>query len=805
MVVACSVGILTVMDRGSSREWAHFCVYLLAVLLSSGQKVALPNGKGSMSVNFPFIFLAIVQLSPFQAIVLAALSVFAQCRFRVLKSFTFVQIAFNLGNVVVSTALSSTAYHFLFGLHLEIAPALAAAAAVYFFANTIPVAFAIGWSNGERPYALWRRDYPWYLPFYVVGAFLAAIANLISTNWGWVTSLFIIPIVYVIYRAYRTQISAIEDRQKHLEETKALHLRTIEGLAMAIEAMDQNTHDHLLRVRIYVSEIGRIMGLEPLQMEALRTASYLHDIGKLAVPEHIINKPGKLTPEEFDKMKIHPVVGADILERVRFPYPVTPIVRSHHEAWDGSGYPDGLKGEEIPIGARILTVVDSFDAMASDRPYRRALSLEDATEHIKKLSGKQFDPAVVKVLEENYVELEKLARSESQTIVPLQTNLPIAHGAAPGAGFEQVSDSVGMAGEKSQVQSQIPNDGLTLISSPGKEAQAIFEMSRCLGNSFKSNETALVMSNGLHQWISFDCFAIYRKQGDTLVQHYKDGIGAAAFSSDSIPVGQGLSGWVAKSGKPIVNGNPEVEPNYIGDPGNASQMCSALSLPLQEPDKEIFGVLSLYSSKVNSFSMENLRMLMAVGSKLTLALENGLIFQEADLDARVDYVTQLPNLRQFTSRMEEEMNKAVRSGEPLGIVVCDLNSFKSVNDKYGHAMGNKLLRALTDGFKKSCENEEVVARTGGDEFVFLLPGAESRRCIARIHLIQETVREACEELHVGIAISASSGAAFFPEDSRSSEALLDIADRRMYLNKRSRSTQSFLTGDLPKSELSEAS
>ena len=156
-----------------------------------------------------------------------------------------------------------------------------------------------------------------------------------------------------------------------------LHLRTIEALALAIEAKDHTTHDHLQRVRVYAIEVAKELGVTVRRMEALHAAALLHDIGKLAVPEHIISKPGRLTPEEFEKMKIHPLVGAEILERVRFPYPVVPIVRAHHEKWDGSGYPFGLKGEEIPIGARILSSVDFLDALASDRQYRRALPLEE--------------------------------------------------------------------------------------------------------------------------------------------------------------------------------------------------------------------------------------------------------------------------------------------------------------------------------------------------------------------------------------------------------------------------------------------
>src|SRR5205807_10389262 len=183
-------------------------------------------------------------------------------------------------------------------------------------------------------------------------------------------------------RSYLLYLQRLEDEKVHAEEVSSLHLRTIEALALAIEAKDHTTHDHLQRVQVYAMELAEDLKLGKSDQEALRAAALLHDIGKLAVPEHIISKPGRLTPEEFEKMKIHPVVGAEILERVKFPYPVVPIVRSHHEKYDGSGYPFGLKGDEIPIGARILSAVDYLDAMASDRQYRRAIALDEVMKRL---------------------------------------------------------------------------------------------------------------------------------------------------------------------------------------------------------------------------------------------------------------------------------------------------------------------------------------------------------------------------------------------------------------------------------------
>src|SRR5437899_8534756 len=221
--------------------------------------------------------------------------------------------------------------------------------------------------------------------------------------------------MYWVYRSYQVYLGKLEAEKKqveiekqHVEDVASLHVRTIEALALAIEAKDHTTHKHLQRVRVFAVAIAQRLGLSEDEIEALRAAALLHDIGKLAVPEHIINKPGKLTPEEFEKMKIHPIVGSEILERVAFPYPVAPIVRSHHERWDGTGYPEGLAGEGIPIGARILSAVDCLDALASDRQYRRALPLDEAMAKVKEKSGTWFDPKIVTILESRYIELERM-------------------------------------------------------------------------------------------------------------------------------------------------------------------------------------------------------------------------------------------------------------------------------------------------------------------------------------------------------------------------------------------------------------
>src|SRR5579863_588199 len=369
----------------------------------------------------------------------------------------------------IAIATAGYAYHssLLNRTHLDAALMLVTVATVFFVMNTFPVAMAIALTEQKPLRRVWTDCYFWSFPYYLLGAAIAGVGSAISRYVGWQTSLLVVPIVYLVYRSYYLYLGRMEDEKKHAEEMASLHLRTIEALALAIEAKDHTTRDHLQRVQVYAVEVGKELCLDESQLEALRAAALLHDIGKLAVPEHIISKPGKLTREEFEKMKIHPIVGAEILERVRFPHPVTPIVRSHHERWDGTGYPDGLRGQSIPIGARILAAVDSLDALASHRQYRRALPLDEAMSKVSADSGKAFDPQVIEVLQRRYIELESLATSKEPDTAKLSTEVKIERGLEPAAGFE----STGRPATPEPAE-----NFLTSIAAARQEVQNLFEL-----------------------------------------------------------------------------------------------------------------------------------------------------------------------------------------------------------------------------------------------------------------------------------------------------------------------------------------
>src|SRR6201988_2145922 len=392
----------------TSHQPIKFACYLLVAVAASRLKVNLPGITGTMSVNFLFILLGILELSFAETLALGCAAILTQCFYR--DRPRMVQVVFNTCATSFAIGLAYCVYHVpIFRAQNNPAILLVATASTYFVANTIPVATVISLTEHKSLRRIWSDCYFWSFPYYLVGAGVAGLVSWLNRVVDWQTSLLILPAVYLIYRSYRLYLAKLEDEKGHVEEMANLHMRTIEALALAIEAKDHTTHDHLQRVRVYAIEVAKDLRLSHEEMEALQAAALLHDIGKLAVPEHIISKPGKLTPEEFEKMKIHPLVGAEILEEVKFPYPVVPIVRAHHEKWDGSGYPLGLKATEIPIGARILSAVDFLDALASDRQYRRALPMREVIQKLAAESGKSFDPKVVDILQKRHEHLEHLA------------------------------------------------------------------------------------------------------------------------------------------------------------------------------------------------------------------------------------------------------------------------------------------------------------------------------------------------------------------------------------------------------------
>ncbi len=594
--LVCAAGVFCLVSGILPWRTSHsllFASYLLLTVIASALKTVLPGSEGTVSVGFVFFLVGICNMTISETLSLVVLCTVVQCFWRT-KHPSFIHFAFNLSQLSLAITAAYWTYVLLFlhVFHSKVPLPLLLATIVFFLLNSIPVATVVALAENTSIIREWKTGYSWTFPYYLIGAAIAGLIQFVNRLAGWEMSFLVLPAVYVIYRSYCMHLGRWEDEKRHLEDLASLNMRTIETLALAIEAKDHTTGDHLQRVRVYAMELGKDLGLSPSELQALQAASVLHDIGKLAVPEAIISKPGKLTPEEFEKMKIHPIVGAEIVEQVRFPYPVAPIVHAHHEKWDGSGYPDGISGDVIPIGARILSAVDCLDALASDRQYRRALPLNEAMAHVARESGKAFDPRVVAALQARYIELEHLARSQKTEERPkLSLDVKVERGAAPDAGFAAA------AGPSSQAQS-----GLNLIDVLSWTEQPL---------TLEETLSSAVLR--LRHLVPFDALAVFAVQGDFLVPRFAMGENVRHLSSLRIRNGEGLAGWVAETGNYIINGNPKVEPGLEGSRSFA--LCSALAVPLSYAGRTV-GVLSLYALQPDAFTAENLNVLQASAHQL---------------------------------------------------------------------------------------------------------------------------------------------------------------------------------------------
>lgn len=777
ITIVTVVGVTVLAVELVRSTWASpgaFLVYLVAAVVASALKVELPGVSGTLSINLVVNLLAVVELSPGEALVIGCTSAVCQSLWRKHRVES-IHVLFNLGQIALSIELSQLVFHrsdALLGPNLPLR--LLATAATYFLVNTLLVAEVIALTEKRHFGKTWEEFYLWSFSNYLVGGVLACMVAWSNAHLGWQASAMMVPVGYLLFRSYSLYLGKLENEKQHVEQMAALHLRTIEALALAIDAKDHTTHDHLQRVRVFAVEVGKEMRLADNELEALRAAALLHDIGKLAVPEHIINKPGKLSPEEFDKMKIHPIVGGEILERVNFPYPVVPIVRSHHERWDGKGYPDGLCGEGIPIGARILAAVDCLDALASDRQYRRALPLHEAMSEVARGAGTQFDARVVEVLQRRYEELEKAARvlCDSPECKKLSTNVKVTNGKAPAAGFERSKPAARNG------------DFLAPIVAARWEAQTLLEFSSDVGRSLSLHETLSLVAARLRKLVPYNTAAIYLVRQEKLIPEYIIGDDFRVFASLEIPMGEGLTGWVAQNRKPILNGNPAVEAGYSNGAVDGSCMASALAVPLLRSGDEVLGVLALYKLEADAFSADHLRILLAMAEKIAASIDNAIKYQAAADSAKVDFLTGLPNARSLFHHLDAEIARCSRERTRLAAIMCDLNGFKALNDKFGHLAGNKVLEAFAAKLRLVCRGYDFISRMGGDEFVVVAPGMSRKAVEELCRRVNVAAAESAGEVCPDGTLSASVGAAFFPDDAPDAEQLLVEADKRMYANKR---------------------
>lgn len=769
----------------------YFCIFhvdaswlYLGALTAVGSffAVKIPSKRGkvqslSLTVGEVFVFTAILLYGPQTAVVISVIDALVTS-YRVQVRNLYKRL-FNLAEISLVSYLVAAFFYLLENHGPPLDPHhsydifvlllnLTLAALLYFVLNSGAVALAISLSTGKLFKKIWTENFLWASMASLAGA---STAGLVFLNFQRSTLLSVgiaFPIVAVIYYAYRVNLDRIVQAQRHVEQLNELYHATIGALAMAIDAKDQSTHGHVHRVQALALGLARSCGVQdPNELEGIRAAALLHDIGKLAVPESILNKPTSLTEWEMEEMKAHPSVGADILDSVPFPYPVVPLVRYHHEKWDGSGYPESLKEEQIPLGARILSIADCYDALRSDRPYRRRMHRSEALDYILSESGKSFDPTIVQNLVRN--------------IDALEEQVLTAENQAPQRSWKRSSRSRTGTGDMNVFHE---------IASVHKEVQAVYEIFRSIGSSLDISETLSVLGSKVQKLIPHCTCVVYLmdQNRNQVTARQCSGPYADAIEGLAIPVGDSVSGWVASNNHSLVNVSPA--PDFRERDKLTRQFRSALAVPLSAGDR-VLGVISLYSAATRAFQINQQRLLETIASFASGPIKNALVYEEAQEDAFTDVLTGLPNLRFFKTFGPEQVRRAVEKKCPISVIVMDLDNFKSVNDRFGHKIGDRVLVEIAHVLRKQMRKSDICVRYGGDEFLAILSDLRGFQAEQAIRRIQQSVEEhsivvdAQNTVQVGISI----GIANFPADGEDLELLIAAADRSMYKRKAARSQQ----------------
>lgn len=573
-VIGHSVYSLTVNPIGN--RWV---ILALLTLLTGSFNVKVPSINAFISVSEAFVFAAILLFGTPAGTATVVLECMVILLWMKPEGRTVHRMLFNMAAPSVAVWIAGTTFYLLSGIEpyskaFTPLPALfvplLAFTALYFLLNSWLVAVAVGLENQKSPVQIWYQNFAWLSVNYFSGASLAALIVTYARQLDLSALAVIIPLLVVSYLTFRTAMGRAEDSYNHLAELNRLYLSTIETLAMAIDAKDQITHGHIRRVQTYAVGLAKGIGVaDDKLLKAIEAAALLHDMGKLAVPEHILNKPGKLTPAEFEKMKLHASVGADILSAIDFPYPVVPIVRHHHENWDGTGYPDRIRGTDIPIGARILSVVDCFDALTSDRPYRPRLSDEAAIAILIERRGNMYDPLVVDTF--------------------LRIHREIAPDQRPASDTQHAQTSTERMAPRSREVAGSGDDSV-------RSALASTRLSRSLEALPTPELIAEAVAHHLAKAIPFSlCIVyVYDVTRDHLIAEHVSGECSHLLLDLRLQRGERLSGWVAANRRPIMNSDAALD---LGDVASLSTppLRVALAVPLTDED-QLVGVLSLYAT-----------------------------------------------------------------------------------------------------------------------------------------------------------------------------------------------------------------
>ena len=769
-------------------QLVEFAGLLSLVILAGSNPIRIPNTPSSFTAGDAFTFLSVLFLGVPAAVLIGLTDSLVSSR-RTSK-----RLASWIGAPAIMAVTVFVAGHaFYFALnrfgHVGQNPlgrspvrfdhllgALALMAMLHYFVNGFSIATIYALRTRSPILKSWRDGYLWTWWSFLASAIATAVIYVALTRYGFIYVLLSLPVLAATFWTYKIYFERVNSKTREAEELSRLHLATVEALATAIDAKDQTTHFHVRRVQIYAEGIGKLLNLSAPELGALNAGALLHDIGKLAVPDHILNKPGTLTPAEFEKTKIHTIVGAEILSRVNFPYPVVPIVKHHHERWDGRGYPDGLKGEQIPITARIMSVVDCFDSVREDRPFRNGMNREAAIELLRKGAHSHFDPTVVELFVQHLSEFEARI-SEHGLADPIHTS-------APPDPIAPSEDEVARARENTSLAAY------DQIRNAHREVYALYEIARKFGSSLEVENTLSVLVDKVGHIVPFDTCAVYLYDD---VKGYATatltvGLNADDLRGRCVALGEGVTGFALANRRAVNRIHPSldfVDAKFSGD----QVYCAMASLPLFK-DEILLGALSVYSTSLREYNDDQIRLLETVTRLASDALGNAMHHARAESNALTDALTGLPNARSLHVRFEEEVARAQRNGRPFQVIMLDLDDFKLVNDTFGHKLGDRMLREVAALVHAQLREYDFLARYAGDEFVAIVPDLAG----PQVDELRERIERVVSDFSINVRaqgkarVGISVGASIYGVHGETLDQLLVAADQAMYRAKSTHKT-----------------
>ncbi|MEZ5306414.1 MAG: diguanylate cyclase [Pyrinomonadaceae bacterium] len=765
--------------RFSLKEWVVFAVCTAIAVTVSQYQIKLPRTKGYVSLRELIIFWAMIWLGPGGGVLLSlacSLGNFNIGRKNKLRWSLDIALLSSVswlsGNVLYLIADGS------WGVQSQPIGSSPTGAGILFLGLVATgfvhyTIYSVGYSiflkleGSHSVLDLWKDNGLLGTASGTACVVTVFLFHLILVYFGLMLGLLLLPLVIGAHLAYRFHKQLLAQKTKELLEANRIHLATVEALATAIDARDQVGRGHVTRAQIYAVGVGKIMNLSNEEIEALNTGALLHDIGKLAVPDHILNKPGRLTPAELEKIKIHASVGASILAKIDFPYPVVKTVKHHHERWDGAGYPDGLAKEDIPITARILTVADSYDTLRGARPYRPAVNREEARKLLISGAGTQFDPRVVDVFLRNLRMFEDQVEELGMSYKEQLTTSPVA---GVSEGFESKSSYVEQ------------------IKRANREVFTLYELARVFGSSLNLRETLELFANKISEMVPLDTCVVYLlDDADSVaIAKHAQGRHAEALKNRKVQVGQGATGFTLQKRQPVYNINPGLDFSFY-QMEFIQDFRAMASLPLIANEK-LLGAVSLYSCELETYEDEHMRLLETISRIASDAIATALMHAETENRAMTDPMTGLPNARNLQIQFDKEIGRARRNGTTFQVLMLDLDGFKKVNDTFGHKVGDALLKGVAKVMSAQLRDYDFLARYAGDEFVAIVPEMDNPSVHELCQRMEKAVREFRLELGEGkvARVGVSLGSAGYPNSGDTLDQILIAADKAMYAVKAKR-------------------